>query len=170
MLTMVMTFDLSLSTRRVYAIACVDCNDGRAHAGCSCCRTSFWKMDQGRAVSRAVRGTGRWLDGDKFYVFGGLGPGWIPQGLVYEYDPATKNCSELPMMISPAGTCSSSPSSRQPFSSGESPANNGSFCNSVVFMRAVQLANNTHSSRRIQSMAHLMRSTKAEHGNAISTQ
>ena len=25
----------------------------------------------------------------KFYVFGGLGPGWIPQGLVYEYDPAT---------------------------------------------------------------------------------
>src|SRR5918996_362456 len=26
--------------------------------------------------------------GGKFYVFGGLGPGWIPQGLVYEYDPA----------------------------------------------------------------------------------
>lgn len=25
--------------------------------------------------------------GDKFYVFGGLGPGWIPQGFVYEYDP-----------------------------------------------------------------------------------
>ena len=24
-------------------------------------------------------------DGE-FYVFGGLGPGWIPQGLVYEYD------------------------------------------------------------------------------------
>jgi hypothetical protein len=27
--------------------------------------------------------------GGKFYVFGGLGPGWIPQGLVYEYDPAS---------------------------------------------------------------------------------
>lgn len=27
--------------------------------------------------------------GGKFFVFGGLGPGWIPQGLVYEYDPAT---------------------------------------------------------------------------------
>lgn len=25
----------------------------------------------------------------KFFVFGGLGPGWIPQGLVYEYDQAT---------------------------------------------------------------------------------
>jgi hypothetical protein len=23
----------------------------------------------------------------KFLVFAGLGPGWIPQGLVYEYDP-----------------------------------------------------------------------------------
>lgn len=22
----------------------------------------------------------------QFYVFGGLGPGWIPQGLVYAYD------------------------------------------------------------------------------------
>lgn len=27
--------------------------------------------------------------GGRFYVFGGLGPGWIPQGLVYEYEPAT---------------------------------------------------------------------------------
>ena len=26
--------------------------------------------------------------GGKFYVFGGLAPGWVPQGLVYEYDPA----------------------------------------------------------------------------------
>ena len=24
----------------------------------------------------------------KFYVFGGLAPGWKPKGLVYEYDPA----------------------------------------------------------------------------------
>ena len=39
--------------------------------------------------------------GGKFYVFGGLGPGWIPQGLVYEYDPATNSWSELPMMPMP---------------------------------------------------------------------
>lgn len=26
--------------------------------------------------------------GGKFYVFGGLAPGWTPKGLVYEYDPA----------------------------------------------------------------------------------
>jgi N-acetylneuraminic acid mutarotase len=26
--------------------------------------------------------------GGKFYVFGGLAPGWKPKGLVYEYDPA----------------------------------------------------------------------------------
>ena len=26
--------------------------------------------------------------GGKFYVFGGLAPGWKPRGLVYEYDPA----------------------------------------------------------------------------------
>jgi N-acetylneuraminic acid mutarotase len=26
--------------------------------------------------------------GGKLYVFGGLAPGWIPRGLVYEYDPA----------------------------------------------------------------------------------
>ena len=27
--------------------------------------------------------------GGKFYVFGGLGPGWMPLGLVYEYDPGS---------------------------------------------------------------------------------
>src|SRR5215470_7359284 len=27
--------------------------------------------------------------GGKFYVFGGLAPGWKPKGLAYEYDPAT---------------------------------------------------------------------------------
>src|SRR3970040_1115010 len=26
--------------------------------------------------------------GGKFYVFGGIAPGWKPKGLVYEYDPA----------------------------------------------------------------------------------
>ena len=26
--------------------------------------------------------------GGRFYVFGGLAPGWKPKGLVYEYDPA----------------------------------------------------------------------------------
>src|SRR5262249_51922331 len=26
--------------------------------------------------------------GGKLYVFGGLAPGWLPRGLVYEYDPA----------------------------------------------------------------------------------
>lgn len=36
--------------------------------------------------------------GGKFYVFGGLGPGWIPQGLVYEYDPtADKWTKKQPM-------------------------------------------------------------------------
>ena len=39
--------------------------------------------------------------GGKFYVFGGLGPGWIPQGPVCEYDPGTNNWSELPMMPMP---------------------------------------------------------------------
>src|SRR5689334_9142398 len=26
--------------------------------------------------------------GGKFYAFGGLAPGWVPKGLMYEYDPA----------------------------------------------------------------------------------
>ena len=38
----------------------------------------------------------------KFYVFGGLGPGWIPQGLVYEYDPATDKWTKKKPMALPA--------------------------------------------------------------------
>jgi N-acetylneuraminic acid mutarotase len=38
--------------------------------------------------------------GVKFYVFGGLGPGWIPQGLVYEYDTtADKWTKKQPMAL-----------------------------------------------------------------------
>lgn len=40
--------------------------------------------------------------GGKFYVFGGLGPGWIPQGLVYEYDPATDKWTKKKPMALPA--------------------------------------------------------------------
>src|SRR5574340_965959 len=40
--------------------------------------------------------------GGKFYVFGGLGPGWIPQGLVYEYDPATNKWMKKKPMALPA--------------------------------------------------------------------
>ena len=40
--------------------------------------------------------------GGKFYVFGGLGPGWIPQGLVYEYDPATNKWAKKKPMALPA--------------------------------------------------------------------
>ncbi|WHZ26534.1 MAG: hypothetical protein OJF51_001329 [Nitrospira sp.] len=40
--------------------------------------------------------------GGKFYVFGGLGPGWIPQGLVYEYDPATDKWAKKRPMALPA--------------------------------------------------------------------
>lgn len=40
--------------------------------------------------------------GGKFYVFGGLGPGWIPQGLVYEYDPATDKWTKKKPMVLPA--------------------------------------------------------------------
>ena len=39
--------------------------------------------------------------GGKFYVFGGLGPGWIPQSLVYEYNSAMNSWSKLPMMTMP---------------------------------------------------------------------
>lgn len=40
--------------------------------------------------------------GGKFYVFGGLGPGWIPQGLVYEYDSASDKWSKKIPMALPA--------------------------------------------------------------------
>ncbi|MFN7086671.1 MAG: Kelch repeat-containing protein [Burkholderiales bacterium] len=32
--------------------------------------------------------------GGKLYVFGGLGPGWTPLGMVYEYDPASDKWSK----------------------------------------------------------------------------
>ena len=40
--------------------------------------------------------------GGKFYVFGGLGPGWIPQGLVYEYDPSANKWTKNKPMALPA--------------------------------------------------------------------
>lgn len=40
--------------------------------------------------------------GGKFYVFGGLRPGWIPQGLVYEYDPAMDKWTKKKPMALPA--------------------------------------------------------------------
>jgi N-acetylneuraminic acid mutarotase len=47
----------------------------------------------------SVELVGASVDG-KFYVFGGLGPGWIPQGLVYEYDPgADKWTKKQPMAL-----------------------------------------------------------------------
>lgn len=38
----------------------------------------------------------------KLYVFGGLGPGWIPQGLVYEYDPSTDKWTKKQPMALPS--------------------------------------------------------------------
>ena len=38
----------------------------------------------------------------KFYVFGGLRPGWIPQGLVYEYDRATDKWTKKQPMALPS--------------------------------------------------------------------
>ncbi|MDK2742511.1 MAG: hypothetical protein NDI90_06320 [Nitrospira sp. BO4] len=40
--------------------------------------------------------------GGKFYVFGGLGPGWIPQGLVYEYDQQANKWTKKKPMALPA--------------------------------------------------------------------
>jgi N-acetylneuraminic acid mutarotase len=40
--------------------------------------------------------------GGKFYVFGGLGPGWIPQGLVYEYDPSADKWTKKQSMALPS--------------------------------------------------------------------
>jgi N-acetylneuraminic acid mutarotase len=40
--------------------------------------------------------------GGKFYVFGGLGPGWGPQGLVYEYDPTVDKWTKKQPMALPA--------------------------------------------------------------------
>ncbi len=40
--------------------------------------------------------------GGKFYVFGGLGPGWIPQGLVYEYNPSADMWTKKKPMALPA--------------------------------------------------------------------
>src|SRR5215467_14941350 len=38
--------------------------------------------------------------GGKLYVFCGLAPGWVPKGLVYEYDPATdKWAKKKPMAL-----------------------------------------------------------------------
>jgi N-acetylneuraminic acid mutarotase len=39
--------------------------------------------------------------GGKFYVFGGLAPGWVPQGLVYEYDPAADTWTKKRPMALP---------------------------------------------------------------------
>jgi len=40
--------------------------------------------------------------GGKLYVFGGLGPGWKPLGMVYEYDPATNVWTKKKPMILPS--------------------------------------------------------------------
>ena len=40
--------------------------------------------------------------GGKFYVFGGLGPGWTPQGLVYEYDPDSGRWTKKQPMALPS--------------------------------------------------------------------
>lgn len=69
------------------------------------------------SLATAAHAQGRWLKAapfpdpseevygiaanGKMYVFGGLAPGWIPKGFVYEYDPATdkwekKNPMPLP--------------------------------------------------------------------------
>lgn len=34
--------------------------------------------------------------GGKLQVIGGLAPGWIPRGLVFEYDPAAHDAFEFP--------------------------------------------------------------------------
>jgi N-acetylneuraminic acid mutarotase len=39
--------------------------------------------------------------GGKMYVFGGLGPGWTPKGLVFEYDPANDTWSKKKSMPIP---------------------------------------------------------------------
>ncbi|MBI2491784.1 MAG: galactose oxidase [Candidatus Rokubacteria bacterium] len=38
----------------------------------------------------------------KLYVFGGLAPGWVPRGLVFEYDPATNAWTKKKPMALPA--------------------------------------------------------------------
>ncbi|SLM49312.1 Alkyl hydroperoxide reductase/ Thiol specific antioxidant/ Mal allergen (fragment) [Nitrospira japonica] len=40
--------------------------------------------------------------GGKFYVLGGLGPGWIPQGLVYEYEPTIDKWTKRKAMALPS--------------------------------------------------------------------
>src|SRR5947207_1829485 len=40
--------------------------------------------------------------GNKFYVFGGLGPNFTPMGLVYQYDPATDKWTKKKPMPLPA--------------------------------------------------------------------
>ena len=40
--------------------------------------------------------------GGKFYVFGGLGSGWTPQGLVYEYDPDSGKWTKKQPMALPS--------------------------------------------------------------------
>jgi hypothetical protein len=59
-------------------------------------------MDQGRAVSEPSEELVGGSIGGKFYLFGGLGPGWIPQGLEYEYDPATNKWVKKKPMALPA--------------------------------------------------------------------
>jgi len=39
--------------------------------------------------------------GGKMYVFGGLGPGWTPMGMVYEYDPAANKWTKKKPMPLP---------------------------------------------------------------------
>ena len=40
--------------------------------------------------------------GSKMYVFAGLAPGWVPKGLVYEYDPATDKWAKKKPMALPS--------------------------------------------------------------------
>src|SRR5215467_496179 len=49
--------------------------------------------------------------GGKLYVFCGLAPGWVPKGLVYEYDPGATSGRRRSPWRSPR-TTSPSPSSK----------------------------------------------------------
>lgn len=40
--------------------------------------------------------------GGKLYVFGGLGPGWTPRGMVYEYDPTSDQWTKKKPMALPS--------------------------------------------------------------------
>src|SRR6266849_8476246 len=77
----------------VVALACLFCASGAFAQG------KWIKLAPFPEPSEELLGASA---GGKMYVFCGLAPGWVPKGLVYEYDPATDKWAKKNPMALPS--------------------------------------------------------------------